>query len=183
MIVTPKLAHPAREQAAPLFASTTAARKWAAATAVAAVVILGARVMIPLTPRETLSNPRGLIAHVPADLRSQPVFNEYAIGGPLILAGIRPFIDGRADMYGDAFFSDYLEISGGDMPRFNRAVRKYGIRWTILQPDNRLVPLLDASPEWTRLYSDSVGVIHVRRSGGGHEPPPCNEGAKREDCR
>ena len=39
-------------------------------------------------PRETFSNPRGLIAHVPAELRAQPVINEYSMGGPLILAGI-----------------------------------------------------------------------------------------------
>jgi len=182
MIVTPKLAHPAREQAGHLFASPASARVWITATAVAAIVILGARTLIPLIPRETLSNPRGLIAHVPAELRSQPVLNEYAIGGPLILAGIRPFIDGRADMYGDAFFSDYLKIIDGDMPRFDRAVRKYGIRWTILQDDNRLIPLLDASPDWRRVYSDSVGVIHVRRTDGEKLPPACNEREKRGDC-
>jgi hypothetical protein len=183
MIVTPKLAHPSREQAAPLFASPAAARLWIAAAAMAALVILGARAMIPLVPRETLANPRSLIAHVPGELRSQPVLNEYAIGGPLILAGIRPFIDGRADMYGDAFFSDYLKIIDGDMPLFNRVVRKYGIRWTILQADNRLIPLLDASPEWRRLYSDSVGVIHVRRTEGAKSPPACGQHQKRQDCR
>lgn len=139
--------------------------------------------MIPLVPRETFSNPRGLIAHVPAELRSEPVLNEYAMGGPLILAGIRPFIDGRADMYGDAFFSDYLKIIDGDMPLFNEVVRKYGIRWTILQADNRLISLLDASPQWGRLYSDSVGVIHVRRTQGGKPPPACREDHKGEDCR
>jgi hypothetical protein len=183
MIVTPKLAHPSREQAAPLFASPAAARLWIAAAAMAALVILGARAMIPLVPRETLANPRSLIAHVPGELRSQPVLNEYAIGGPLILAGIRPFIDGRADMYGDAFFSDYLKIIDGDMPLFNRVVRKYGIRWTILQADNRLIPLLDASPEWRRLYSDSVGVIHVRRTEGARSPPACGKHEKRQNCR
>ena len=183
LIVSPKLGHPAREHARELFSSHTEAKRWIGAAAMIALVVLATRAMIPLVPRETLSNPRSLIAHVPAELRSQPVLNEYAIGGPLILAGIRPFIDGRADMYGDAFFSEYLEIIDGDMPRFNRSVHKYGIRWTILQSDNRLLPLLDASPEWQRIYSDSVGVIHVRRSGGGREPPPCNEGTKRQNCR
>ena len=92
------------------------------------------------------------------------------------------FIDGRADMYGDAFFSDYLKIVDGDMPRFEGVVRRYGIRWTILQTDNRLLPLLDASPDWRRLYSDRVGVIHVRRSGGAQLPSSCSEDPKREDC-
>ena len=170
LIVTPKLAKPAREQAGPLFDSRAEARTWTAAATVVAVVLLATRAMIPLVPRETFSNPRGLIAHVPAELRSQPVINEYSMGGPLILAGIRPYIDGRADMYGDDFFKDYLKISDGDRAAFDRAVRKYGIRWTILQNDGRLAKLLDASPEWRRLYSDRVGVIHVRRGGGGQKP-------------
>ena len=134
-------------------------------------------------PRETFANPRGLIAHIPPELRSQPVLNEYSLGGPLIFAGIRPFIDGRADMYGDAFFADYMKIADGDLAVFDRAVKKYGIRWTILQADNRLLPKIDSSPEWQRIYSDHVGMIHVRRSPGGTESPSCNENAKRQDCR
>jgi hypothetical protein len=167
LVVTPKLANPAREQAGRLFASPAEARTLIAAAAVVAVVLLGARTMIPLVPRETFSNPRGLIAHVPAELRSQPVINEYSMGGPLILNGIKPFIDGRTDVYGDLFFKDYLKIVDGDRAAFEHAVRKYGIRWTILQNEGRLARQLDESPEWRRLYSDSVGVIHVRRSGGG----------------
>ena len=29
------------------------------------------------------------------------MLNGYSMGGPLILSGIRPYIDGRGDMYGD----------------------------------------------------------------------------------
>jgi hypothetical protein len=132
--------------------------------AVAAVPLLLARALWPLTPPETVSNPRSLLAHVPAELKSQPVFNEYSLGGPLILAGIRPYIDGRAEMYGDAFFSDYVEIAQGDWPRFNRAVKRYGIRWTILPNDRtKLIAELDKSGQWKRIYADKIGVIHVRK--------------------
>jgi hypothetical protein len=54
-------------------------------------------------------------------------------------------------------------MNDGDWDVFNRAANKYGFRWTMLQKDNRLVEKLDASPNWRRLYSDEVGVIHVRR--------------------
>jgi hypothetical protein len=181
LIVTPKLS--GREPSAPLFNSLRERRAWAVGSLAVALSLLGARASIPLEPRETFSNPRGLIAHVPAELRSQPLLNEYSLGGPLILAGIRPFIDGRADMYGDEFFKSYMKMAEGDWPTFDRAVRKYQIRWTMLQLDNRLLPKLDASPEWRRLYSDEVGVIHVRRSGDGKKAPACGERAERQDCR
>jgi hypothetical protein len=123
---------------------------------------------LPIVPPEGPANPRSLIAAVPRELRSQPLFNEYSFGGPLILAGIRPYIDGRADMYGDAFFHDYARIADGDMRRFQRAADRHAIQWTMLQPGNaRLIAALDASPEWKRLHSDKVGVIHVRRTATG----------------
>ncbi len=182
LIVTPKLAHPAREQAPPPFGSRNVARNWTAAAATIAALVLATRASLPLVPRETFSNPRGLIAHVPDELRSQPVINEYSMGGPLILAGIRPYIDGRADMYGDSFFKDYLKIISGDRPAFDEAVRRYGIRWTILQDGGLLAEELDRSPEWQRIYSDRVGVIHLRRSGaGGQQTPTSGEKPKGKD--
>jgi hypothetical protein len=136
-----------------------------------AMVILAARSMIPLTPEERFSNPRGLIAHVPQRLRTQAVFNEYSLGGPLILAGMPTYIDGRADMYGDEFFQGYLDIVDGDLGKFDAAVRKYDIRWTILEKNTRLAKALNARKDWAKLYSDDVGVIHVRRMRVGGSPP------------
>ncbi|HEX6660881.1 MAG TPA: hypothetical protein VF067_03305, partial [Sphingomicrobium sp.] len=99
---------------------------------VAAVPLLLARALWPLTPPESVSNPRSLLAAVPAELKSQPVFNEYSFGGPLILAGIKPYIDGRSELYGDDFMTDYTEIAQGDWGRFSRAVNRYNIRWAVL---------------------------------------------------
>jgi hypothetical protein len=163
LIVTPKLSDRAAEAGQLLFHSAKERRLWLGGAALLAAAILSLRAIVPLTPKETYSNPRGLLAHVPAELRAQPVLNEYSMGGPLILAGIKPFIDGRSDMYGDAFTQNYLKIVSGDRKAFAEAVRRYGIRWTMLQKGNGLVKVLDASPEWERLYSDRVGVIHVQR--------------------
>jgi hypothetical protein len=55
-----------------------------------------------------------------------------------------------------------MAIQGGDTDRFKRAVRKYGIAWTLLPPNNRLTRMLDASPDWRRIYADKVAVVHVR---------------------
>jgi hypothetical protein len=130
--------------------------------ALVAVPLLLARALVPLTPPEGAANPRHLLAAIPSELKKQPVFNEYTFGGPLILAGIKPYIDGRAEIYGDDFMRDYVEIADGDPARFEQAVRRYGIRWTILPPKSELVALLDKSPGWRRIYADKVGVIHVR---------------------
>ena len=128
-----------------------------------AAPMLAARALIPLVPSENQANPRSLIAAVPAELRDEPVLNGYSFGGPLILAGIRPYIDGRSEMYGDEFFADFFKIEQGDMARFDRAVERYDIRWTMLPLGaDQLVRGLDNSPRWRRLHSDKIGVIHVR---------------------
>lgn len=148
-----------REQRAALFERRPAL---AAATAMV-VAAIGWRLATPFVPDENESNPRGLIAAVPPELRGRPVLNGYSFGGPLILAGIRPYIDGRADMYGDAFVADYKKITDGDPAAFARAVQRYDIAWTMTpRRYARLVELLDRSPGWRRHYSDRVGVIHVR---------------------
>jgi len=59
--------------------------------------------------------------------------------------------------------TDYTEIAKGDWDRFERAVKRYNIRWTILpQGELKLRQQLDKSPQWKRVYADKVGVIHVR---------------------
>jgi hypothetical protein len=128
-----------------------------------AVPLLAFRAIWPVMPPESMANPRGLIAAVPAELRTQPVFNGYSLGGPLILAGIRPYIDGRGEIYGDAFVADYVNIANGDMRAFNRAVLRHDIRWTMIaNSDKRLIEGIESSGGWQRFYSDDVGVIDVR---------------------
>ena len=132
--------------------------------ALAAVPLLALRALWPMTPEEGAANPNRLLAAIPSELRTQPVFNEYTFGGPLILAGIRPYIDGRSEVYGDPFMIDYVGIAAGDMAKFDNAVRRYRIRWTILPAKgSELATELDKSDGWRRIYADKVGVIHVRQ--------------------
>lgn len=165
IMLTPRLVTSFRSVAPPLFTTGGQRLAWAAGALALAFLLVVGRLLLPLQPKEGAATPLGLIAAVPPELRSQPVLNEYSFGGPLILAGIRPYIDGRADMYGDEFLTDYVEIAEeGDVERFERAVDRYGIRWTILPQGSPLVKTLDASPEWRRIHSNEQGAIHVRRS-------------------
>jgi hypothetical protein len=87
------------------------------------------------------------------------------MGGPLILSGIRPFVDGRGDMYGDALVIRYKRITDGDPAEFQRAVQSYDISWAILPERYRkLIALLDRSPDWRRIHKNQAGVIYVRTS-------------------
>jgi hypothetical protein len=163
MILTPHLAGTSRREAPTPFRSAPERWLWIAGAVAVAFATFATRAAIPLKPQESGTTPLRLIASIPPDLRTRPVLNEYGFGGPFILAGIRPFIDGRADMYGDRFLQNYVDISGGDMDKFAAAVARYDIRWTAFPPTKPLVKALDQSPEWRRIYSDDVGVIHVRR--------------------
>ena len=80
-------------------------RAWSLGAAAALVAV---RLLLPVTPGTAATAPAAALAHVPPDLAAQPVFNEYGFGGYLIHAGLRPFVDGRADMYGTPFMHEYL---------------------------------------------------------------------------
>jgi hypothetical protein len=77
-------------------------------------------------------------------------------------------------MYGDQFFADYQDILDGDSVRFDQAVKRYDIRWTMLPASSgRLIEAIERSGKWRRIYSDQVGVIDVRASsatGTGTRP-------------
>lgn len=126
--------------------------------------LVAVRTWMPIKPLENEANPWRLIAAVPAELRSQPVLNGYSMGGPLILSGVRPYIDGRGDMYGDDLVLGFAKIVHGDRASFDAAVKRWNIRWAI-QPNesNRFIAMLDRTPGWRRIYRDKVGVIYVRK--------------------
>lgn len=92
-----------------------------------------------------------------------PVFNSYEFGGFLIHAGVPPFVDGRADPYGDAFLRQYFSAVNATPPKALPALLdKYDIEWTLLPPGSAAISLLDGLPGWRRLYADKVSVVHVR---------------------
>ena len=99
---------------------------------------------------------------MPPALAAQPVFNEYGFGGYLIFAHVRPFIDGRADMYGGPFLRQYAAITRPGKAAMETTFQSFGISWTLLSPTNPAVVVLDLLPEWCRVYADNVAVVHAR---------------------
>lgn len=137
-------------------------RRVAAGVTLIAAAALAGRLALPLSAERTGAAFAATLSHVPPSLRAQPVLNDYSLGGKLIFQGVRPFIDSRADLYGDAFLARYRRITWPERDALDRALTEYGIAWTIFPSGERIVPLLDQVPHWRRLIEVDGVVIHVR---------------------
>jgi hypothetical protein len=99
----------------------------------------------------------------------QHLFNEYSWGDYLIYAIDQPpkvFIDGRADMYGEQIFADYLSISRLK-PDFDTLMGKYHIDWMLFPLDHPLTRYLQLTPVWQTLYQDDQTVIMSKGKNDG----------------
>jgi hypothetical protein len=121
------------------------------------------RLAIPFNRGDGPITPASALAHVPPQLAAQPVFNAYNFGGYLIFKGVKVFVDGRADMYGDAFMKRYAAINNGDPAAVDAALKKYNIAWVITQPREGIVKVVESRPGWMRLYADKYAVVLARR--------------------
>ena len=83
-------------------------------------------------------------------------------GGYLIFRGVAPFIDGRAELYGDTFLDRYLAAERGGADALATLLDSYGITWTLLAPQQAATSRLDSLPGWHRVYADAIAVIHTR---------------------
>ncbi|WP_262047729.1 hypothetical protein [Bradyrhizobium sp. Bra78] len=126
------------------------------------VVMSGAALARDVRPAPIIT-PAAAIAQ--ADLaRTGPVLNDYSFGGYLIFAGIPTFIDGRGELFGGAFINRYNRaVALVDLGDFLKLLDDYKIGATLLTPKTPAVALLDRLPEWQRVYSDDVAVVHKRR--------------------
>jgi hypothetical protein len=157
---------------APLLLAPSLARAWSAkdessprglaAVAVAGFLALAvARLALPVTRGDDPVTPVSALAHIPRFVRETPVLNDYSFGGYLIWNGVKPFIDSRADLYGDIFVENYAAITAPDKDALASTLTYYHVRWTIFAANAPVVKVLDATPGWHRFYSDKLAVVHV----------------------
>lgn len=131
--------------------------------ALAVALVCGIRVGYPLQRGDDTVSPVTALAHVPPSLRAQPVYNDAALGGYLIHAGVRPFIDGRAELYGAVFMARYQRAITRPGPLFAEQLAQYDIRWAIVDARSRAAPLLAGLPGWSCAYRDATAALFVRR--------------------
>ncbi len=88
-------------------------------------------------------------------------YNSYEWGGYLIWRGFPVFIDGRADVYGDAFMHYYRRAydARGD---WRAPLDEFAVQYALLQADSPLATVLQESGDWERTYADSLAVVYER---------------------
>jgi hypothetical protein len=122
------------------------------------------------TETEARELPAAAVSFITARHLPAPMLNHYNWGGYFIwrlYPEYRVYIDGRADLYGDAFMEDlattyYLK---GDLWR--SLFEKWAIRTVVLPPDAPLVTALRASPDWETVYSDNQAVVLTEKGEKG----------------
>ena len=162
IVLAEPLAACIRPLASPKSSFLTATRQYKLQVGLFAALLLmiaAARLAVPMAPKDSMSVPASALAVLPDRLKPVPVFNYYDFGGALILAGVRPFIDGRADLYGDSFVQSYSRMADGDMALFRQAQQRWKIGWVILAPNNGLTARIKADPEWRTLYENHNSVV------------------------
>jgi hypothetical protein len=97
-----------------------------------------------------------------------PIFNYYNWGGYLIwrlYPRYRIFIDGRADVYGDALMRQFSETYAleGD---WEAPLDAWHINTVIIPGDCPLAAALETSPSWKVLFRDRMCLVMARRGGG-----------------
>ena len=92
------------------------------------------------------------------------VFSVYHYGGYLINQFYPEqlvFIDGRADLYGDKFIQEYLEIVEA-RAGWKEKLEKYRIDYAILARKSALIELLQSSAGFKLIYEDEVNSVLIR---------------------
>lgn len=108
--------------------------------------------------------PAGALGFMREQRPPQPIFNDYGWGGYLIwnlYPEYRVYIDGRADVYGDAFMEEYLSSLSGQT-NWRGPLDKYGIRTVLVKPDAALASLLRQDATWQKVFEDQQAIIFVR---------------------
>jgi len=136
--------------------------------AIIALVAIGAaaKIAVALNP-SLIAEAQAAVLPVEAarslEGQSGPMFNSYNWGGYLMfsLPQLPVYVDGRTDLYGDAFLTEYLKTAtAGDGWRARLA--EQGVRLVIVEAASGLGRALRDEPGWSLLYQDDLAVVFVR---------------------
>lgn len=72
------------------------------------------------------------------------------------------YIDGRIDMYGDEFVSEYIDIGRG-LIDWRVPFDRHRVQIVLVEPNARLAREFRAAPDWQNIYEDNFSVAFARR--------------------
>jgi len=113
----------------------------------------------------TLRNPVAAVEFLKSQHLPGPIYNRYGWGGYLIYQlypEYRVYIDGRADVYGDAFFAEAMRTYDGTGD-WAKSLDRYGVKTVLISPDAPLASLLrNDQGKWKVVYEDEDAIIFSR---------------------
>ncbi|MBR1218413.1 hypothetical protein JQ557_10465 [Bradyrhizobium sp. U87765 SZCCT0131] len=91
------------------------------------------------------------------------VFNDYGFGGYMIWVGMKPLIDGRAELYGERFALDHWNaLLLKDPDAFFRAVETYDLDAAVFYAGTPLALLMAHIDGWKKVFSNDLAVVYIR---------------------
>ena len=113
---------------------------------------------------ETENFPKTAVDWLQENTPAGNLFNSYNWGGYLIwrlYPQYQVYIDGRADLYGDAFIFDYLSIYNAE-PGWEDKLNHQDIKTVLVESDAPLANMLRQLPAWHVSFTDKGSVIFVK---------------------
>src|SRR6185369_15312169 len=113
-----------------------------------------------------IRNPVAAVEFLKSHRLPGPIYNRYGWGGYLIYQlypEYRVYIDGRADVYGDAFFTEAMQVYDG-VGNWKEPLDRYSIQTVIIDPNVALSTALSNDNGWSKVYEDDQAVIFTRPS-------------------
>jgi hypothetical protein len=75
---------------------------------------------------------------------------------------VRPYVDSRSDMYGEAFLRRYQRLATGDRPALAAVIAEQNIRWALLVSGSPMDQAFARLPGWRRTHADAWAAVYVR---------------------
>jgi hypothetical protein len=92
------------------------------------------------------------------------MFNSYNWGGYLawtLYPDYPVYVDGRTDLYDDAFLRGYLNVSVGR--GYEAVLDKYNVKLVVIETNSLLTDRLSNNPNWHSIYTDELATVFTRQ--------------------
>jgi hypothetical protein len=130
------------------------------------------KIMIPLSPAVQqpaveAALPIGAADWIVQHRPSGTMFNGYNLGGYLLWrlwSDYPVYVDGRTDLYDDAFLREYGTIIN-TAPGFEEALDRRDVHFIVIEKNAPLAVWLAQSDRWQLAYEDDQTVIYTKRTG------------------
>jgi hypothetical protein len=138
------------------------------------MIVLGGGIKVGLalqnnTEAQRQAFPVGAVDFILEQRITGNMYNLYHWGGYLIwrlYPEHKVFIDGRADVYGDAFIDEYLQAYQL-RENWQEPLDRHGVNLAIIDKGSPLSTVLNESRDWERRYVDEKAAIFVKQKEDG----------------